>query len=90
MEVSKLLWKFEGDYTFKEMPKYLDQLSVIEIKNSITLDFSGAINIDTSILSLIFEIKRKVKLSGQKVKLNQIPKNIKDLASLYGVDQYLN
>lgn len=89
MEISQNKWVFTGDYTFAEIPDHIDQLNQISISQPITLDFSKLKNIDTSLLSFIFEIKRKAHLSNQSVKLDKIPKNLLNLASLYGVENYL-
>jgi phospholipid transport system transporter-binding protein len=89
MEISQNKWVFDGDYTFAEIPEHIDQLNKTSISQPITLDFSKLQNIDTSLLSFIFEIKRKANLSNQSVKLDKIPKNLQNLASLYGVENYL-
>lgn len=89
MEISQDKWSFSGDYTFNEIPTHIEQLNQISIDNPIILDFTKLKNIDTSLLSFIFEIKRKANLSNQSVKLSKIPKNLINLASLYGVEKYL-
>ena len=89
MEISQDKWSFSGDYTFNEIPIHIEQLNQTSIDNSIILDFTKLKNIDTSLLSFIFEIKRKANLSNQSVKLSKIPKNLINLASLYGVEKYL-
>ena len=89
MEISQNTWMFNGDYTFAEIPNHINQLNKIVIKQPITLNFSKLQNIDTSLLSFIFEIKRKANLSNQSVTLNKLPKNLLNLASLYGVENYL-
>lgn len=89
MEISQNTWMFNGDYTFAEIPNHINQLNKIAIKQPITLNFSKLQNIDTSLLSFIFEIKRKANLSNQSVTLINIPKNLLNLASLYEVKNYL-
>lgn len=89
MEISQNTWIFNGDYTFAEIPNHINQLNKIAIKQPITLNFSKLKNIDTSLLSFIFEIKRKANLSNQSVTLINIPKNLMNLASLYEVQNYL-
>ena len=89
MDIKDSVWSFEGDYTFFQIPQYLEKLYALKIDQSITLDLSQIQNIDTSLLSFIFEIKRKAKLSNQKVSLVKIPKNLIDLATLYGVQKFL-
>ena len=89
MEISQDKWSFSGDYTFNEIPIHIEQLNLTSIDNPIILDFTKLKNIDTSLLSFIFEIKRKANLSNQPVKLSKIPKNLINLASLYGVEKYL-
>jgi len=89
MEISQDKWSFSGDYTFAEIPAHIEQLNQTSIHNPIILDFTKLKNIDTSLLSFIFEIKRKANLSNQSVKLSKIPKNLINLASLYGVEKYL-
>jgi ABC-type transporter Mla MlaB component len=89
MEISQDKWSFSGDYTFNEIPIHIEQLNQTSIDNLIILDFTKLKNIDTSLLSFIFEIKRKANLSNQSVKLSKIPKNLINLASLYGVEKYL-
>lgn len=89
MDIKDSVWSFEGDYTFFQIPKFLEKLYALKIDQSITLDFSKIQNIDTSLLSFIFEIKRKAKHANQKVNLVKIPKNLVDLATLYGVQKFL-
>ena len=89
MEISQDKWSFSGDYTFNEIPIHIEQLNQTSIDNPIILDFTKLKNIDTSLLSFIFEIKRKANFSNQSVKLSKIPKNLINLASLYGVEKYL-
>ena len=62
MNIKDSIWSFVGDYTFYQIPKYLEKLYALKIDKPITLDLSQIQNIDTSILSFIFEIKRKAKL----------------------------
>lgn len=89
MDIKDSIWSFVGDYTFYQIPKYLEKLYALKIDKSITLDLSQIQNIDTSILSFIFEIKREAKLSNHKVNLVKVPKNLIDLATLYGVQKFL-
>ncbi|MDA0670632.1 MAG: STAS domain-containing protein [Proteobacteria bacterium] len=89
MNIKDSIWSFVGDYTFYQIPKYLEKLYALKIDKPITLDLSQIQNIDTSILSFIFEIKRKAKLSNHKVNLVKVPKNLIDLATLYGVQKFL-
>ena len=89
MNIKDSIWSFVGDYTFYQIPKYLEKLYALKIDKPITLDLSQIQNIDTSILSFIFEIKRKAKLSNHKVNLVKVPKNLVDLATLYGVQKFL-
>jgi len=89
MDIKDSVWNFEGDYTFFQIPQYLEKLYALKIDQSITLDRSQIQNIDTSLLSFIFEIKRKAKLTNQKVNLVKVPKNLVDLATLYGVQKFL-
>ena len=89
MNIKDSIWSFVGDYTFYQIPKYLEKLYALKIDKPITLDLSQIQNIDTSLLSFIFEIKRKAKLSNHKVNLVKVPKNLIDLATLYGVQKFL-
>ena len=57
MDIKDSVWSFEGDYTFFQIPKFLEKLYALKIDQSITLDFSKIQNIDTSLLSFIFEIQ---------------------------------
>ena len=54
MDIKDSVWNFEGDYTFFQIPQYLDKLYALKIDQSITLDLSQIQNIDTSLLSFIF------------------------------------
>ena len=89
MDIKDSVWSFEGDYTFFQIKQYFEKLYALKIDQSITLDLSQIQNIDTSLLSFIFEIKRKAKHANQKVSLVKIPKNLIDLATLYGVQKFL-
>ena len=54
MNIKDSIWSFVGDYTFYQIPKYLEKLYALKIDKPITLDLSQIQNIDTSILSFIF------------------------------------
>ena len=38
MDIKDSVWNFEGDYTFFQIPQYLEKLYALKIDQSITLD----------------------------------------------------
>jgi ABC-type transporter Mla MlaB component len=89
MNFTNKKWDFDGNFTFKETPLIFENLEKIEIVGTLTLDFANIKNIDTSLICLIFEIKRKAQQGNQIIKFNNIPKSLINLATLYGVQNFL-
>ena len=53
--------------------------------NDVTLDFSGATELDSSALALILEYRRAAEAAGKRISVSNIPASLKTLADLYGV-----
>ncbi len=53
--------------------------------NDVTLDFSGATELDSSALALILEYRRAAEAAGKHISVSNIPASLKTLADLYGV-----
>jgi len=55
-----------------------------------TIDFSKVTSIDTSTLSLIFELQRQAKKTQSQFVFKNLPKNLNSLAKLYGVEDLVS
>lgn len=53
--------------------------------NNVTLDFSGATELDSSALALILEYRRAAEATGKRISISNFPASLKTLADLYGV-----
>jgi len=53
--------------------------------NDLTLDFSGASELDSSALALILDYRRAAEAAGKRLEVSNLPASLKTLADLYGV-----
>tara|TARA_B100001059_G_scaffold113471_1_gene113652 strand:- start:1949 stop:2227 length:279 start_codon:yes stop_codon:yes gene_type:complete len=82
-------WLLKGNITFKEILSILDQVNQYDWKESIILDLSSVKEIDTTIISFIFEQKRQARKFGKEFILKNSPESLKSLASLYGIEKLI-
>ena len=89
IEFEPNLWKLSGSITYDEIPSLIEKTKNFNWSDSVQIDFSQVKHVDTSALSLIFELKRNAKRYNQNVTINTPPKNLLKLAKLYGVEDLI-
>ena len=89
IEFEPNLWKLSGSITYDEIPTLIEKIKNFNWSDSIQVDFSQVKHVDTSALSLIFELKRNAKKHNHSVMINTPPKNLLKLAKLYGVEDLI-
>ena len=89
IEFEPKLWKLSGSITYDEIPSLIEKTKNFNWSDSIQVDFSQVKHVDTSALSLIFELKRNAKKNNHSVIINTPPKNLLKLAKLYGVEDLI-
>ena len=83
-------WIIRGDATLIQVPSIMRFTNDYEWKNSISIDLEEVKEIDTSLLGLIFELKRQAKRNNKTVKIKNAPTNLLSLAKLYGVEEFIS
>ena len=83
-------WHLSGDLTIEKIPAVIDLINKQEVEKKTTIDFSKVTSIDTSTLSLIFELQRQAKKSQSHFTFKNLPKNLNSLAKLYGVEDLVS
>ena len=83
-------WQLSGDLTIEKIPAIIDLISKQKLDKKTTIDFSKVTSIDTSTLSLIFELQRKSKKTQSQFTFKNLPKNLNSLAKLYGVEDLVS
>ena len=77
-------WQLSGDLTIEKIPGIIDLIAKQKAGKTTTIDFSKVTAIDTSTLSLIFELQRQAKITQSHFVFKNLPKNLNSLAKLYG------
>ena len=83
-------WQFSGDLTIEKIPTVIDLINKQKLDKKTTIDFSRVTSIDTSTLSLIFELQRQAKKTQSQFIFRNLPKNLNSLAKLYGVEDLVS
>jgi len=83
-------WKLSGDITIEKIPSLIDLIKKQKIDKKTTIDLSKVTSIDTSTLSLIFELQRQAKKTQSQFIFKNLPKNLNSLAKLYGVEDFVS
>jgi phospholipid transport system transporter-binding protein len=83
-------WQLSGDLTIEEIPTIIDLINKQKLEKKTTIDFSKVASVDTSTLSLIFELQRQVKKTQSQFVFKNLPKNLNSLAKLYGVEDLVS
>jgi len=61
IDFDKSQWNLSGDLTIEKIPTIIDLIKKQKTDKKTTIDFSKVTSIDTSTLSLIFELQREAK-----------------------------
>ena len=83
-------WQLSGDLTIEKIPGIIDLISKQKLDKKTTIDFSKVTSVDTSTLSLIFELQRQAKKTQSQFIFKNLPKNLNSLAKLYGVEDLVS
>jgi phospholipid transport system transporter-binding protein len=83
-------WQLSGDLTIEKIPAIIDLIGKQKLDKKTTIDFLKVTSVDTSTLSLIFELQRKAKKTQSQFTFKNLPKNLNSLAKLYGVEDLVS
>ena len=86
----KKQWQLSGDLTIEKIPAIIELINKQKLDKKTTIDFSKVTSIDTSTLSLIFELQRQAKKTQSQFFFKNLPKNLNSLAKLYGVEDLVS
>jgi phospholipid transport system transporter-binding protein len=90
--------RFSGDLLIDNISEVLAQVDALKLTAPLTLDFSYAKEVDTSAISFVLEMQRRVqalpvgdavKSTDKRVELVGVSDNFRSLMQLYGVDSFL-
>jgi len=90
IDFDKSQWNLSGDLTIEKIPTVIDLIKKQKTDKKTTIDFSKVTSIDTSTLSLIFELQREAKKNQSHFTFKNLPKNLNSLAKLYGVEDLVS
>ena len=90
IDFDKSQWNLSGDLTIEKIPTIIDLINKQKADKKTTIDFSKVTSIDTSTLSLIFELQRQAKKNQSHFIFKNLPKNLNSLAKLYGVEDFVS
>ncbi len=90
IDFDKSQWNLSGDLTIEKIPTIIDLIKKQKTDKKATIDFSKVTSIDTSTLSLIFELQREAKKNQSHFTFKNLPKNLNSLAKLYGVEDLVS
>jgi len=90
IDFDKSQWNLSGDLTIENIPSIIDLINKQKADKKTTIDFSKVTSIDTSTLSLIFELQREAKKNQSHFTFKNLPKNLNSLAKLYGVEDLVS
>ena len=90
IDFDKSQWNLSGDLTIEKIPTIIDLINKQKADKKTTINFSKVTSIDTSTLSLIFELQREAKKNQSHFTFKNLPKNLNSLAKLYGVEDLVS
>jgi len=90
IDFDKNQWNLSGDLTIENIPSIVDLINKQKADIKTTIDFSKVTSIDTSAISLIFELQRQAKKTKSHFTFKNLPKNLNSLAKLYGVEDLVS
>lgn len=85
LDISNSHMNFSGAIVIDGVGKLLENGRARCAANDVTLDFSGATELDSSALALILEYRRAAEAAGRRLSVVNVPASLKTLADLYGV-----
>ena len=90
IDFDKSQWNLSGDLRIEKIPTIIDLINKQKADKKTTINFSKVTSIDTSTLSLIFELQRQAKKTQSHFIFKNLPKNLNSLAKLYGVEDLVS
>ena len=78
-----------GSVTMDNAHNVLDESEEMFVEPAITINFARTEEADSAILSLMLEWLRRAKRRSQVLRFVNIPANVKSLATLYGVLEFI-
>jgi len=90
IDFNKSQWNLSGDLTIEKIPTIIDLIKKQKTDKKTIIDFSKVTSIDTSTISLIFELQRQAKKTKSHFTFKNLPKNLNSLAKLYGVEDLVS
>jgi len=78
-------WLISGAMTMAEVNDLLAQSTGLENSRDTEIDLAEVTEVDTSAISLLFEWLRQARSHKSKVTFYNLPQNLVNLATLYGV-----
>jgi len=85
----KEVWQLTGDLLMDSANAVLKESASLVMDDKLSIDFSKISNIDTSALALMIEWTRRAKIEFCQLSFIHVPENLKSLAVLYGVNDFL-
>lgn len=82
-------WKLSGDLTLSNMPAVLVEADALKLPATLKLDFSRVGEVDTSTISFVLEIKRRMLAHQGRLYVDGVSDNLLSLMQLYGVDAFI-
>ncbi len=77
IDFDKSQWNLSGDLTIEKIPTIIDLINKQKADKKTTIDFSKVTSIDTSTLSLIFELQRQAKKTQSHFIFQEFTKEFK-------------
>lgn len=79
----------EGALTIATATKVLDEGRALFGKQGGVVDFSAVTDVDSAAVSVLMQWRREAGQQGSRLICRNIPENMRNLATLYGVDEML-
>ena len=80
----------QGPITVENVVALLGEGNERFTAGQVTVDFAGVTEVDSSALSLLLEWRREAGRAGRVIRYLNLPANLKSLAKLYGVTEFVS
>lgn len=82
-------WQLTGELLIDNASTILAKSAPLDMAESLTIDFSGVTDADTSALSLMLAWKRRAAEAECNIQFTNVPTNLVSLAHLYGITEFV-
>jgi len=82
-------WYVSGDLLMDNASELLLKSESLSMNDEFVVDFSRVTKVDTAALSLMMEWQRRASVSASKVSFANLPTNLSNLVTLYGVAEFV-